>query len=140
MLFLAHCSFHEKGDEPYHGYFTYLVKAPDPEAARERLREMILAVRESDDLFDGDVEIYLDDLIAARRLPRRGVIGRVQSFRGDRPNSVYASLPFGARGVWVADRKGLPDDADDEGEKDAGGDDQGVTLEPFMVFRARAGR
>jgi hypothetical protein len=59
MLFLAHCTFEDRGGEqPTHGYLTYLVKAGDVEAALEQLRARLVEAREEEGLFDGPARVY----------------------------------------------------------------------------------
>src|SRR5262245_53373553 len=136
MLFLAHCSFEEKGTRPTHGYFTYLVEAAGPDDAKELLRQKILWARGRGGLFDGDVEVYLDDLILVDvgRLPKRGIIGRYQTYLTDFPTKAYGPLPVDSRGARVVDLRAGPDDGADDPERS-----RGVSLEPFVILRAEGG-
>jgi hypothetical protein len=140
VLYLAHCSFTEvagpAGDPDVAGYFTYLVKADDPEAARERLRDEVNRARARTDLFERAVEIYLDDLIEVRRLPRRGVIARYQAHLGAERPAVFKSFPAGQPPGCDVHVPGEPDDAEDA--EDNPPDD--VAVEPFMTFGPKAGR
>ena len=133
MLYLAHCSFEEKGDTPTFGYFTYVVRADDYETAVDQLRRKLETARARTDLFDRPVEIYLDDVLEVRKLPKRGVIARYQAHVGEDPGSLSSSLPAddprGCRVVRPSEIEpegdDLEDDLDDEGE---------VQVEPFMTF------
>jgi hypothetical protein len=136
MLYLAHCSFAEKGDSPTYGYFTYLVKAEDYESAVEQLRRKVETARDRTDMFDRPVEIYLDDVLEVRVLPKRGVIARFQAHLGKEAPSLSASLPAddprGCRVIRPGDYDPVDDDDHDDLAEDEPGED--VTVEPFMRF------
>ena len=129
MLYLMHCSFDEEGEARGHGYFTFLVDAKDPEAAKRRLRKRLDLVRARDDMFDGDVEIYLKDVVEFSRPPKRGAIGRYQMYYGKRPHSLSCSLPLPSSPI---DSVVEPEEDEDEDEPD-----EGVILEPFVVYRSK---
>jgi hypothetical protein len=138
MLYLAHCSFSEKGETPTYGHFTYVVRADDYETAVDQLRRKLESARERTDLFDRPVEIYLDDMLEMRKLPKRGVIARYQSHFGEEPASINASLPAddprGCRVIHPGDV-----DAEDDDEDDDLAEDEEVTVEPFMTFGPKGG-
>ena len=135
MLYLAHCSFSEKGDTATFGHFTYLVKAADYETAVDNLRRNIETARARTDVFDRPVEIYLDDVIEVRKLPKRGVITRYQSYLGDEPASIFAALPAddprGCRVIRPADVNDEDAEADDFDDL---ADEEEVQVEPFITF------
>ena len=135
MLYLAHCSFSEKGDTPTYGHFTYVVKADDYETAAEQLRRKLESARERTDLFDRPVEIFLDEMLEVRKLPKRGVIARYQSHFGTEPASINASLPAddprGCRVIRPSDIDGEDEEQDD---LDDLAEEESVPVEPFMTF------
>jgi hypothetical protein len=139
MLYLAHCSFSEKGESPTYGFFTYLVKAADYETAVEQLRRKIENARDRTDMFDRAVEIYLDDMLEVRKLPKRGVIARYQAHLGTEADSLSASLPADdPRGCRVI----RPGDVEDDEEEDDLAEDEpsaDITVEPFMRFGPKGG-
>jgi hypothetical protein len=128
VFFLAHCTFEDRGGEqPTHGYLTYLVKAGDVEAALDRLRAQLIEAREEEGLFDGPAKVYLEDLIEVRRLPPGGLIARYQAYLGRPRASIYKTFPTGPpRGC--RDHVGWDDAADDAD------DGEGVVTEPFLTF------
>jgi hypothetical protein len=136
MIYLAHCSFEESGDTPTFGYFIYIVEADDYETAVEQLGRKLTTARETTDVFDRPVKIYLDDMLEITALPKRGVIARYQAHVGEDPGSLSSSLPAddpsGCRVIRPSD---VADD-DDEVEDDLE-DDEGVQIEPFMTFGAK---
>jgi hypothetical protein len=127
---LVHCSTRESDPEA-HGRFTYLVVAPDPDAARARLRERLERARAESDLLDGPVEVYLDDLIEVGEIPDDGLIGRYTAFLRDPGTSLSMTLPGSD-----ADSCMLHEPAEDEDEDES---EEGVTIEPFAVFGAKGG-
>ena len=84
------------------------------------------------DLFDGRIEIFLEDVIEVARVPRRGDIGRYQVFLGKRPTSLFRSLPLpGSTACSLVE----PTDDDEDEDKP----ERGVIVEPFMVFGPKGG-
>ena len=138
MLYLAHCSFFEKGDTATYGHFTYVVKATDYETAVDQLRRKIENARARTDVFDRPVEIFLDDMLEVRKLPKRGVIARYQSYLGKEPPSIHALLPAdeprGCRVIRPADVDDEDAEADDLDDLD---DEEEVQVEPFITFGAK---
>jgi hypothetical protein len=128
VFFLAHCTFEDRGGEqPTHGYLTYLVKAGDVEAALEQLRARLTEAREEEGLFDGPARVYLEDLIEVRRLPPGGLIARYQAYLGPGRASIFKTFPAGQpRGCRDHVSR---DDVDDEGD-----DGEGMVAEPFLTF------
>ncbi len=130
MLYLMHLSFSEGGRKPCFGRFTYLVKAPDPDAAKARLRAEVRRARVRKSMCDGPgpVEVYLDDLVEVGRSPKRGLIGRVEIESGEEPPRLSCTLPGGHPVFCRVVEPELPD-GDEE-------DDEGAVREPFLVFGA----
>src|SRR4051794_32271419 len=131
MLYLAHCSFDESGDTPTFGYFTYVVEADDYETAVEQLRRKLTTTRETTDVFDRPVQIYLDDMLEINVLPKRGVIARYEAHIGEDPGSISSSLPADDPGGCRVIR---PSDAVDNELEDDLDDDEDTQIEPFMMF------
>ena len=127
MFFLAHCTFEDRGGEqPTHGYLTYLVKAGDVEAALDRLRTQLTEAREEEGLFGGPARVYLEDLIEVRRLPPGGLIARYQAYLGPERASIFKTFPIGQP-------RGCRDHVSrDDGHDEADG--EGVVSEPFLMF------
>jgi hypothetical protein len=127
MLYIAHCSFDETGNERRYGYFNFLVEAPSVEEAGERLRKEIIRARKRSDLFDDAVKIYVDHIVEIASLPKRGLLVRYQSFEGEAPPVLFCPVPPGSsRGCKVY------------GVGPEGGDDEDAeSLEPFVEFEAR---
>jgi hypothetical protein len=93
-------AFDEVGDERRYGYFYYLVEAENIQEAGDRLRREISRMRQRSDLFDRAVKIYVDHFVEVTSLPKRGLLGRYQSFQGEAPPVLFAPVPPGsARGV-----------------------------------------
>jgi hypothetical protein len=127
VFFLAHCTFEDRGGEgPTHGYFTFLVKAGDVEAALEQLRTQLIEAREEDGLLDGPAKVYLEDLIEVRRLPPGGVIARYQAYLGPERTSIFKTFPMG-------EPRGCRDHVARDDVHD-GDDGEGMVAEPFLTF------
>ena len=132
MLYSGHFSFDELGtdQEQRHGYFTCLVDADNAPEALKKFKKRIGELRsdESNDFFSAVQAVYLEDLIEISTPPRKAVITRFQSSRGEFPKSRTYSFPASETSHLQA-FQWRPDDAanivDDEGFQES---------KPFLNF------
>ena len=157
MLYLGHFSFTTAPtdeDGPAHGVFTCCADAEDVDSAIEKLRSLILRLKEDDDALDGVSEVYLDSCVEVRTMPEDGMM----SYWVKWPHEETSSISTGLRWAEEAEAVGysiLPDhdedteehddgeadpgdadpgDADGEADDDDADDDEGYEVEPFVEF------
>jgi hypothetical protein len=125
MLYFAHFSFVEEGNEIRNGYFTAIAEATGAEEAVEKFKSLLKRTHKQSDLFDhGTVKIFLDDCIELHSVPSQGLIGYYSSAFGEQPPHIFTSLIGAPEGA--AESFGLePDDGKEH------------TIEPLCVFRNR---
>jgi hypothetical protein len=145
MLYLGHFSFTTAPtdeDGPSHGVFTCCADAEGVDAALEKLRALVLRLKEEDDTLDDVSEVYLDSCVEVRTMPEAGMM----SYWIKWPHEETSSISTGLR--WAGDDEAvgysvLPDDDDhDHGEDhadhvhgdDEADDDEGYEVEPFVEF------
>ena len=93
MLYLGHFVFDTFDEEQRMGYFNLLVAAENVERAKESFRRKLLHIRESSDLFAGDIKIYLDGIVELSKPPEDALLTNYRTFHGDAPPSIYNVLP-----------------------------------------------
>jgi hypothetical protein len=129
MLYVGHFSFDEIGpeDEIRHGYFTCIAEAEDPDGATDKFKEYLVGLKGSDELFEGVVAIYIEDIIEIQKLPKTPFITRLQSSPGEFPESVSISLPSGDNPELTAYGWGPDVEEENKGE-------EVVETQPFLQF------
>jgi len=140
MLYLGHFSFTAAPtdeDEPAHGVFTCCADADDIDAAIEKLRSLVLRLKEEDDALDGVDEVYLDSCVEIRTMPKDGMMSYWIKWPHEETTSISTGLRW-AEGDEAVGYSILPDhdeDADaDEHDDDEADDDESYEVEPFVEF------
>jgi hypothetical protein len=132
MVYIGYFSFDELGadNEARHGYFSCVVDTDSAEAAVNEFKELIFSLKKMDDIFSNIVNVYIEDIIEMREIPRRAIVTRIQSSAGEFPKSVSRSLPYVvAPGINVY---GWAPDID---ETEAGGNkEEYKAATPFIKF------
>ena len=123
MLYLGHFVFDTFDEEQRMGYFNLLVEAEDVERAKESFRRRLLHLRESSDLLNGQIKMYLDGIVELTQLPEDALLTNYRTFHGDAPPSIYNVLPEHNR-PGCAVYPVIPDKSMEPCPK----------LEPFMSF------
>jgi hypothetical protein len=95
MLYIGHFSFDEIGSEGEvrHGYFTSVVDTDNIERATTEFKEIIYAMRKTEDTFKRIVAVYLEDIVEFHHIPTKAIVTRIQSSAGEFPVSITHSLP-----------------------------------------------
>ena len=144
MLYAGHFSFTTaptEEDGPSHGVFTCLAEAEDVDAALEKLRALVVRLKEEDDTLDGVSEVFLDSCVEVRSLPQAGLMTYWILWPHEETDSVstglrwaetdeavgYSLLPEGEEGHECGE------ECDHEHDEDA---DDGYEVEPFVEFEA----
>ena len=144
MLYAGHFSFttaETEEDGPSHGVFTCLAEAEDVDAALEKLRALIVRLKEEDDTLDGVTEVYLDSCVEVRSLPEPGLMTYWIMW----PHEETSSISTGLR--WAEDDEAVgygmlaeSEEAHECGEEcdhdHEGDEDDGYEVEPFVEFDA----
>jgi hypothetical protein len=96
MIYIGHFSFDEMGeaDQQRHGYFTCLAEETSAELAADAFKKLIHDLRRRSDEFGHVAAVYIEDIIEIRRIPPKPLCTRIQSSRGEFPESVSRSLPL----------------------------------------------
>jgi hypothetical protein len=134
MLYVAHFSFSKEPvkdplpesveSEPWYGSCTCVVDAESIDAALEKLKALLHELRNTQDLFDGLHEIYLDACVEIRSLPAGGCLTYYGQHSGKQPSGIFT----GMRGVSEeqADVYHFAPEGYREGDE--------YSDEPFVVF------
>ena len=129
MLYLGHFSYTytEKGKrgkkEILDGVFTAVAEAGTPEEAAAKFERLIQKVRKEDDLFANAVDVYLEALVEAAKVPKAGFISHCISGYPEDLTTFCTWL----RGTKAKDCKVFTlASGDEEGEE--------VVLDPFVSF------
>ena len=140
MLYLGHFSFTTAPtdeDGPSHGVFTCCADADDVDSAIEKLRALVLRLKEDDDALDDVSEVYLDSCVEVRTMPEAGMM----SYWIKWPHEETSSISTGLRWAEADEAVGysiLPDHDEDAEEHDhaddEADDDEGYEVEPFVEF------
>ena len=123
MLYLAHFSFDEHGDEQNHGYFTCVVKADSVDDSLDKFHALISKLRRETEVFQDVIKIYLDDVIQIKQVPSEGFLAHWETRIGEPPPSISTSLP-GVDEEYCQAFGPVPEIDDEEG----------FEVEPFMAF------
>jgi hypothetical protein len=131
MLYLGHFSFDQFGgqNESRHGYFTCLLEAENADSAANAVKAYILMLKETEDLFDGIVAVYIEDIVEIHKTPANPVIIRFQSSEGRFPKSITRSLPIIDNPDIIL--YGLASDVDGVKKRDSGDYTEAT---PFVEF------
>jgi hypothetical protein len=134
MIYIGHFSFDELGPEKKvrHGNFSCVVEADKADAAANEFKELISSLKKMNDIFSNIVNVYMEDIIEIRDVPRRAIITRIQSSVGEFPKSVSKSLPHvESPGInvygWAPEVREDKKKMDQEGYKEA---------KPFIKFES----
>ena len=140
MLYLGHFSFTTAPtdeDGPSHGVFTCCADAEDVDAAIEKLRALVLRLKEDDDALDDVSEVYLDSCVEVRTMPEAGMMSYWIKWPHEETTSISTGLRW-AEGDEAVGYSILPDHDDDAEENDHADDeeddDEGYEVEPFVEF------
>ena len=140
MLYLGHFSFTTAPtdeDGPSHGVFTCCADAEDVDGALEKLRALVLRLKEEDDTLDDVSEVYLDSCVEVRTMPEAGMMSYWIKWPHEETTSISTGLRW-AEGDEAVGYSILPDhdeDADaDEHDDDEADDDESYEVEPFVEF------
>ncbi len=137
MLYLGHFSFSAAPtdeDPAAHGVFTCVAEAAGVDAALDKLRALIVRLKEEDDTLVGVTEVYLDSCVEVRTMPEAGMMSYWISW----PHEETASISTGLR--WAGDDEAvgysiLPDDEHEHDEScDHGDEGDEFEVEPFVEF------
>lgn len=131
MLYLGHFSFSQRlrrrrrrSAEPWHGHFTAVADAPDPNAALSKFRRLLGRLGRHA-MFEGVREIYLDVGVEIRSVPAAGFIAHFSMREGDDPGGVSTSV----RGAKPSQAMGFSLEPNDSAEEQQ--------VEPFVVLGTR---
>lgn len=138
MLYLGHFSFSAAptDEEPAaHGVFTCAAEAADIDAALDKLRGLVVRLKEEDDTLVGVTEVYLDSCVEVRTLPEAGLMSYWVSW----PHEETASISTGLRWAGEDEAVGYSILPDDEHEHDEScdhehDDETEFEVEPFVEF------
>ncbi|HLE24560.1 MAG TPA: hypothetical protein VI935_02785 [Thermodesulfobacteriota bacterium] len=135
MFYLGQFSFHEEREKnTYYGFFNCIVEAENLEKAVDLFNKLLKSTRKSDDLFDGAISIFLDEIFEIERIPKDGVLTTYMSIRGDMPAMLRCSIFNEAPGIQCY---GWTEDQDLEEEKEKASKDAVAQL-PFLKFAEKA--
>lgn len=122
MLYVGHFTFtgprpEIKTDPTPTGWFTLLAEAESPEAAVEKFRERVLALKGWFGSFRSVATVFLDDVTEVKALPSEGVLAHFRLHPEDPNGTIYTSLPGVSRELcvsygWSEDPEPLEDDPD----------------------------
>jgi len=132
MIYIGHFSFDEHGpeNEARHGYFSCIVETDSAEAAANEFKELIFSLKKMNDEFSNIVNVYLEDIIEIRAVPRWAIVTRIQSSAGEFPKSISRSLPnVVAPGINVYGWS--PDVDEDQTDRKT---EEFKTSKPFITF------
>lgn len=76
-MFFAHFSFDRDNTRNYDsviGFFTTVVEATNVDDALHKCEELILNIRENEDMFSGVREVFLESIIEVRSVPPGGFL------------------------------------------------------------------
>lgn len=132
MLYVAHCSFFLEGGTgpgqpgPRHGSCTCVAEAVSVVAALDIFRGLLHRLDETEDLFRGVRELYLDACVEIRAIPAGGCLTEYVERTGAVESGLATWLPGVDERQAVAYYLG-PEREPQEEETD--------TDEPFVVFQ-----
>jgi hypothetical protein len=142
MLYVGHFSFTTAPtdeDGPSHGVFTIAAEAGDVNAALEKLRALVVRLKEEDDTLDDVTEVYLDSCVEVRSLPDAGLMTYWIKWPHEETSSISTGLRW-AEGDEAVGYSVLPDDEDedehvhDEACDHEHDDETEFEVEPFVEF------
>ncbi len=138
MLYVGHFSFSAapaEGDEPSHGVFTCVAEADDVDVALEKLRTLVVRLKEEDDTLTGVTEVYLDSCVEVRSLPEAGLMTYWITWPHEETSSISTGLRWAEDGEAVG-YSVLPDDehVHDESCDHEHDDETEFEVEPFVEF------
>lgn len=84
-MFLAHFSFdrdNTRNDDSVIGFFTTVVEATNVDDALHKCEELILNIRETEGMFSGVREIFLESIIEIRNVPPGGFLAHFAEWHG----------------------------------------------------------
>jgi hypothetical protein len=93
MLYMAHFSFDQNGEEQRHGYFTCLVDSDSMEGSLDAFRSLLKKLHDTGAAFGEPTTIYLDDVVQIKKVPPEGFLAHLLSREGELPPSTSTSLP-----------------------------------------------
>lgn len=130
MLYVGNFTFTgdalEDETEASEGYFTCAVNADDAEAALAKFELLIDQIRQSDDLFDGASDVFLESCAEIKEMPENGVL------------TYWAATSPGAESMISTGVRGATDEQAGSfflGPDDTPDDDETSCDEPFLSFR-----
>jgi hypothetical protein len=149
MLYVGHFSFtidEALDDGPAHGVFSCVAEAGDVDDALEKLRALIVRLKEEDDTLTGVSEVYLDSCVEIRSLPEAGMMTYWISWPHEETTSISTGLRWAGEDEAVG-YSVVPDDGGEAGHAHEGEhadghehahegdeDDDGWEVEPFVEF------
>jgi hypothetical protein len=144
MLYVGHFSFTAQAEDeetPSHGVFTCVADAADVDAALETLRELVVRLKNEDDVLDGVTQVFLDSCVEVRSMPETGLMTYWVSWPHEETSSISTGLRW-AEGDDAVGYAMLPDDDHDDeadhtheaGDEAEGDDDADWEVDPFVEF------
>lgn len=129
MLYLGHFSFFGDPDVEgsSSGFFSCVAEDETPDAAMDKFSDLILKLKDSDDLFDGVLDIYLDSCTEMREMPAAGFLDFYVAVDPEPQGTITTALrgvtPEQATAFYIgSDEESASEDEDDE------------STEPFISF------
>lgn len=132
MIYIGHFYFDglDAEGEEYCGHFTCMAEADSVEMAVEKFREHVHELRESSELLDGSVSVYIDDIVEIQKVPQKAIAIDFISSYADELFSHGCSIPSeNLDGCAVYDW--MPDGQSEE---------EGGEAEPFLEFEYKQGK
>ena len=131
MIYIGNFKFVENGEkeqETRHGFFTCLVEAKNAEKALEIIGTHLLRTKKTGKMFANTNEVYLDEMIAVSKAPKRAIITNFRIFSGELKPSVSWVLPESSF-AGINMYEWLPGDREPGMEKD-----ESQAVRPFVRF------
>jgi hypothetical protein len=131
MLYIGHFSFSfesrlpRKPAQPWHGYFTAVVEAPDASGALRKLDTLVRSAAKGSELFSDVSEIFLESCVELKSVPRAGFLAHMALEEGESLGSISTTLPAVNR-KYASSYHLEPDAVDADGGFDA---------QPFIVLK-----
>ncbi len=129
MHYLGQFSFFEEHENKnrYYGFFNCIVEADSPEKAVGLFSSHIRKTRKPCDLFHGITDIFLNDVIEIKQLPKDGIITNYICIYGEVPPMLRCGQFKKTAGVHCY-RLTVANGARNESENES-------TVEPFLQFK-----
>lgn len=124
MLYVGHFDFLENNDDncTQYRHFTCVAEADSIETALEKLKRLLLDLRERDDILDGIDEVFLDTCVQISSIPDQGFLAHYVAVLGEYRGKISTSIRGATDDQCIAYSYEVPEE---DGEH---------TVEPFVVF------